>query len=216
MKKENLVFYPQCVSHELTDLRFTPHIDIPGTDLAIAANYNGTLVDNVKASELGLTPAEVMGKAADNKPHYKVDLLSNMIGVPPEPGPQLYVLTTKDGRLGASILDSREELVKAKMEIGENFYILPSSIHECIAVPDSIMAGSSPEEMQKMVADINQQEVSPTEQLSNSVYHFSGRNLTSVAGPAKDYVQKLSKELLQIKHSESVPEGKGIHIRKGR
>ena len=59
------------------------------------------------------------------------------------------------------------------------FYILPSSIHEVILVPESF--GLEPERMQEMVKEINQTGVAPEEVLSDSVYYFDGEEIRIVA-----------------------------------
>lgn len=59
-------------------------------------------------------------------------------------------------------------------QIGEgfqgNFFILPSSIHETIVVPDN--GEFDYRVLQDMVQTINASEVSPEERLSDHVYHY--------------------------------------------
>ena len=64
--------------------------------------------------------------------------------------------------------------------MGTDLYILPSSIHEVIAV--SAETGR-PEELAQMVSETNRHEVMPGERLSDRVYHYSRnmRMITSVA-----------------------------------
>lgn len=54
--------------------------------------------------------------------------------------------------------------------IGEDFYILPSSIHELIVVPESL--GMNRLQLENMVEEINQTEVEQEEILSNTVYRY--------------------------------------------
>lgn len=53
--------------------------------------------------------------------------------------------------------------------LGEDFYLLPSSIHEWIVVPDSYSL--SPKDLAPIVQDVNADIVDATEVLSNSIYH---------------------------------------------
>ena len=59
---------------------------------------------------------------------------------------------------------------EASDKLHDNFYILPSSIHEVILVPES----SAPplKDLQEMVKEINATEVSPEDKLSDSVYRY--------------------------------------------
>ena len=50
-----------------------------------------------------------------------------------------------------------------------DLYILPSSVHEVIAVSSDM---GSPEMLAQMVVEVNMQEVSLDERLSNQVYHY--------------------------------------------
>lgn len=52
----------------------------------------------------------------------------------------------------------------------KNFFVLPSSIHECILVPD--LGQYSREELAKMVKEVNQTQVEEEEILSYQVYYY--------------------------------------------
>ena len=80
----------------------------------------------------------------------------------------IYVLTSEDGYLGAGMLAVPEVLEKCMPE--GKFYIFPSSIHELVVAP--FIEGQPREEMNGMVKSINENEVAPTEQLSDSVYVY--------------------------------------------
>ena len=53
---------------------------------------------------------------------------------------------------------------------GRGFYILPSSIHEVILLPDIGM--ESAHELKKMVVEVNSTQVAPEEVLSDSLYYY--------------------------------------------
>ena len=61
--------------------------------------------------------------------------------------------------------------------INDDLYILPSSIHEVIAVPSSL---GNPDELAKMVLEVNTDVVDVSERLSNQVYQYDrySRKLT--------------------------------------
>lgn len=85
----------------------------------------------------------------------------------------MYVLTNRARFLGAGVILYPGLLKKISRMLGEEFYILPSSIHECILVPESIHYDQ--QELAEMVRDINREHVSPREVLSDSVYRYRKR-----------------------------------------
>lgn len=91
----------------------------------------------------------------------------------------MYVATNEQCSLGAAVMRYPDFRGKVWGMIGEGFYILPSSIHEVILVPESF--GMEPERMQEMVKEINQIGVAPEEVLSDSVYYSDGEEIRIVA-----------------------------------
>lgn len=82
----------------------------------------------------------------------------------------MYVLTNESRRCGAAAILYEGELDRIGRRLGEDFYILPSSIHEVIIVPMS--CGHTREELRKMVKEINITQVSQEEYLSDHVYIY--------------------------------------------
>lgn len=85
----------------------------------------------------------------------------------------MYVLTNKTRNLGAAVMLYPDTGKKVWQVIGENFYILPSSIHELILIPESY--GVERTQLECMVREINQAEVEAEEVLAESVYYYSGK-----------------------------------------
>lgn len=83
---------------------------------------------------------------------------------------KMYVMTTPDKFFGAAGLVLTDELVDFSEKIDNSFYILPSSIHELVLIPDT--GEMNPKEMADQVEMINRTEVSPEEVLSDSIYYF--------------------------------------------
>ena len=96
----------------------------------------------------------------------------------------------KEARREQNLLESEEKgedkmyvLSNRARILEEDFYILPSSIHEVILVPAS--AGISVAEMEKMVCEINETQVPEEEILGSHVYRYSRKNKTiSMGGKA--------------------------------
>ena len=87
---------------------------------------------------------------------------------------KMYVLGNRMKLFGAAVLLYDGLLEKIADQIKKNFFILPSSIHEVILIPDD--EDQEAEELWKMVCEINATQVEPEEVLTDSVYYFSRKN----------------------------------------
>ena len=87
----------------------------------------------------------------------------------------MYVLSNKEKMDGAIVMALKESMQEVYTKINEGFYVLPSSRHEVLVVPDS--AGMSSEELAVMVKEVNQSVVEDRDILSDNVYHFNGKIL---------------------------------------
>lgn len=97
------------------------------------------------------------------------------LDIPGEPpGLPMYLLSNVQKFLGASAMIYPGMLQSIAEEWGDNFYILPSSIHECILVPEG--AGCSGRLLEEMVAEVNQAQVPEPEVLSYTVYYYDRRD----------------------------------------
>lgn len=136
-------------------------------------------------------------------------LVSQMIqnGMPEEeaaelkkalPDNQFLVLTVNGGTDGAALIADSSVMKKVSRDIGEDYYILPSSVHEALILPKS-KCDMDIEELKHMVHDINQQEVSIEERLSDNVYEFNGRSLV-LAGQTETMDREMPALDLGIHH----------------
>lgn len=89
--------------------------------------------------------------------------------------PEQYIISNPNGINGASSILYPDELKKLADKVGDDLYILPSSIHETIAIPAE---GADPVELSEMVTEINRSSVSMEERLSNQVYFFDRKSMT--------------------------------------
>lgn len=83
---------------------------------------------------------------------------------------RMYVVSNQYRNFGASTITYPKQLDKIGTKLNESFYILPSSIHECILVPLSLAPDKS--DLEEMVREINASQVAPDEVLSNTVYFY--------------------------------------------
>ena len=86
---------------------------------------------------------------------------------------QLYIATNSDCVLGAGVIMYPGFLKKAAKVLGGNFYLLPSSIHEFLFLPDT--GDCDYESLNDMVKTINENEVTLREQLSDRVLYYDCR-----------------------------------------
>lgn len=86
----------------------------------------------------------------------------------------MYVLTTKARMYGAAAILYSGQLEAIAREVEDDFYLLPSSIHEIIILPKKY--GTDEEYLSQMVDEINHEQVDIEEILSNHAYLYS--NLT--------------------------------------
>ena len=85
----------------------------------------------------------------------------------------MYVLTNTEQYFGAVNIIYESIMEAIAEQIHGDFFVLPSSIHECMIVPAE--DHMDPKELQIMVQEINQTQVEPEEILSNSVYIYNQR-----------------------------------------
>lgn len=83
---------------------------------------------------------------------------------------RVHVASDTGNVCGASILLFPGEFETLAEHYGSDLYLLPSSIYEVMALPAD---GEEPRELSDMVREINQTQVLPEEQLSDSVYRYS-------------------------------------------
>ena len=81
-----------------------------------------------------------------------------------------YVLTNMEMKYGAAIITQPEVLNKLEQLFPEGFYVLPSSVHEVLIVPDN--GEMELKMLGEMVREVNKNEVERQEVLSDRVYSY--------------------------------------------
>lgn len=85
----------------------------------------------------------------------------------------LYVLTNEQRFYGAACLLYEELLFDLSRKHQKDFYVIPSSVHEVLLIPDS--SGLNREFFNNMIREVNAAHVTPEEILSDHVYYYSRR-----------------------------------------
>ena len=137
-----------------------------------------------------VTAAQVDAAAAENTKRIYPPVLKSLEGilaelmledVPAQTGQQVYVLTNSINMNGAYWMCDEDVMDGISDQLGDHFLVLPSSIHECMILPED--SGMTPGEMAVMVSEINRTEVNPEEVLTDSVYRYErGKGLSIAAG----------------------------------
>jgi len=89
-----------------------------------------------------------------------------------EDGPKcdLWVISNNLGRNGASAVFYPGALDSIAAQLGCGFYLIPSSVHEMLAIPDPVCMGAT--HLDKMVESVNETEVSEEDRLTDHCYHY--------------------------------------------
>lgn len=170
----------------LNDIPYVPWMDLAiVVFVLLEVSPYGTATVLVRKEYLeiwGLTEAQLFDEAKKNTPillPYQFcpmrKLLREICPYAVDEGEEeeesLYVLSNKLRSFGAASMLYEGILEKVGQKLGENYYILPSSIHEVIVVPES----KSPvkQDLEEMVREINETQVEEEEVLSDRVYYFS-------------------------------------------
>ena len=154
-----------------------------------ADGVQSTKVTNELAERIGMNEEQLFKYAAENTrrifpPTVRSmnDVMRDMFlkdGMPPEmadmmigeipPEQTMWVISNKTGVNGAVSMLYENELHDLAENLESDLYILPSSVHEVIAVSSDM---GSPEELAEMVVQVNMEAVDLDERLSNQVYHY--------------------------------------------
>lgn len=136
------------------------------------ASYNLTKRNLMQA---GIDEQELDNAALRNmrKQGFLVATINEMLGMPNMfEEPRWYVMTNKRKQYGASILLFEDELASVAEKMHGDFYILPSSVHEVLAVPEDLMKDP---ELKEMVKNVNDSEVAEEEILGYTIYKYNCR-----------------------------------------
>ena len=168
-----------------------PHRNVEDLSLVyrfvLNAGKNGqasALATNGMLENFGISPEQLHADAMENAPKAfppsiktMQEVMAQMLEIEPEELPavniDMYMMTCNGGLNGAGCIFYPGILDEAAEVMAGSFYILPSSVHEVLLIPDKSDTGS--EELEAMVRQINEAEVAPEDRLSDTVYHYDAR-----------------------------------------
>lgn len=94
-------------------------------------------------------------------------MLEEMIPMGQNP---MTVISNDQSINGAAVMFYPNVFEQLGERLEGNFFILPSSVHECLAIPDN--GEMSYQELKAMVVEINATQVAPADRLADEVYHY--------------------------------------------
>ena len=201
--KERLVLQviPQKGNEEM--LQGIPHTQLD--DLAVVCRFqldtdergsSTILVTNQMLSAFGISAEQLMQDAAAIAPEKNPATLRNMsevigelsgglVEIPPSP---MWVAAVENGMHGAGVLAYPGFLEQAAEQFGGDFFVLPSSVHEVLLIPDD--GEFHAQEFSDMVASINETEVAPADRLSDTAYHYDAQ--AHIFEKAQDFENRMA------------------------
>ena len=212
--KDNIVFQVINTLQNEDMLRDMPHREFQDLSIiyrwVVKVDENGiqsSAIRNNLAEQLGMNEEQLFKCAVENTrrifpPTVKsmndviremfisdgmpAEVADMMIGEMPE-DKMMWVISNDRGINGAGSMLYEDNLHKLAMKLETDLYILPSSVHECIAVSTNV---GDPYELAEMVSEINMGQVALEDRLSNQVYHYDkdARRLTL----ATDTIEKIA------------------------
>ena len=209
-------------------LRMAPHKEVDGLAISYHIAFEG--LHGVEASTpvtykmmemFGVTEEQLHADALESTQRlYPVqytsmaEVMNKMMGIdadmdpdmmPATEGPQLMVLTNMQGIHGAATLFYPGQLEAIAQQMGSDFFVLPSSVHETLILPDDGTA--EPDSLQFMVREINQSTVAPEDRLSDFVYHYDSKD--HVLEKAETFALRMAQKEQEAEKAATEAEQKG-------
>ena len=172
-------------------LEKVPHTDKENISMVYRLQLDSTengaatvLITNAMMEQFGVTKEQLHADAMENAQEIRpadfrtmAAVMAEMMGMPEEMmadmAPPMYVATNQDKVQGAAVMFYPDFMDQAAKELGGDIFILPSSVHEVLILPDD--GNMNAQELKEMVTSINVSEVSPEDRLTDSVYHYDAQ-----------------------------------------
>lgn len=184
---KNRIFY-RIVNYEknkgtLSEIPYLPFLDMILTFYCLIQNSKEHIssipITNKHLKQWNINLKKITEQAIENTPRIfpvKINTMEEAMGVMTseailQEARSMYVISNTIGINGASCLLYKETISLLTEKFKGNFYILPSSIHEVIAIKDTGLFEK--EELSRMVHEINTTQVAEKDYLSDNIYYYS-------------------------------------------
>lgn len=88
------------------------------------------------------------------------------------------VLTNKEGLKGAGVILYDDIMDTIRQEVDGDFYLIPSSIHEWLIIPDDGYVDEA--QLGEMIREVNHETVDPEDRLADHPYRYKDGKITEV------------------------------------
>ena len=158
-----------------------------------------------------ILPISVMSMNEVMREMFSKDGMAELMFEEMPPNQQMYVITNAAKVNGAASMFYEDALSGLAEKLGTDLYILPSSVHEVIAVSTDM---GTPESLSEMVKEVNGSQVSEEEQLSDHVYRFDAESKKlSLADTTIEDMKKAAGAELENVSTQAATEGSRPHHR---
>ena len=161
--------------------------------LQLSESERGTssvLVNHELLKQFGVSQEQLHQDALENSEKLRppvmktmAAVMAEMMGMPEDAmadmAPPLYVVTNESKVNGAAVMFYPDFMDQAAKQMESSFFILPSSVHEMLILPDE---GANLSDLKAMVMSVNETEVSPEDKLTDQVYHYDAEARTFELG----------------------------------
>ena len=154
------------------DLLMTYHIFIDVPD----EGFMSARITNEIAQDLGLDLKQLHEDAIANTavimPVKVQSMMAAITGIE-EDDPTMLVISNEQGVFGAGALFCEGVMDQVADRFNGNYFLLPSSTHEWIAIPDN--GKFNRPDLEEMVRSANRTVVDPVDRLSDNVFHYDSQ-----------------------------------------
>lgn len=178
---------------------YTSEVDDHGVDF-VAKDSKSDIFYEVQVKPMSEIMKDIM--MSDGMPEEIADMMVQETPV----DKSMYVVTNADKIGGAATIVYSDALEKLSEQLGTDLIILPSSVHEVIALSAE---GLAPEEMANMVVEVNENELLPEDKLSDHVYRYDAQAHTLKL--ADTTLEELEKE-----NGRSIEQGEDLAVKPKR
>ncbi len=192
--KDKLVLEAVNAEKNATFLEKVPHKDMEDIAIVYRAvigkmddGIASLVVTNEMLEKMDVTKEQLHADALISAPEIRPVEVNTLFGtiaeilgedvpfVPEQGSPEDKILvgTVVDKHHGAGVIAYEGFFDQQAEKMGEDFYIIPCSIHEVLLVPESMAPDI--EQIKDMISNVNTCELKPEDVLSDNLYHYDSK-----------------------------------------
>lgn len=190
----------ELVNKNRQDISNVPHFSLVEEIAVVPLNEDGLFVDQKYCESVFMTPDELLDEVAAQlkranfllermdvllrrlmeSMNFDVDYVDETIRMYGS-GCPIWLLHNYPKPYGATSIFTKEILQYVTIILKENFYVLLSTKHEAVLIPESYVP--SLPELDEMLRDVHNAELDQDEILTDSIFYFNGSELVKAQEP---------------------------------